>query len=55
MSSLSSITFTGEILNTFVQSISWVKLLNSPAFIDPIFTKQSYLVMCSLASTDNSL
>ena len=54
MSSLSSITLTGEILNTFVLFVSWVKL-NSPAFIDPTFSKQSYLVMCSVTSTDNSL
>ena len=48
MSSLSSITLTGEILNTFVQCVSRVKL-NSPSFIDPIFTKQSHLVMwCSI-------
>ena len=44
MSSLSSVTFTREILNTFVQCLSWFKV-NSPACIDPIFTNQSYHVM----------
>ena len=44
MSSLSSVIFTGEILDTFVQWVSWVNV-NSPAFIDRIFTIQFYLVI----------